>query len=174
MLVAPEILRDDQQLFGSRVVLIGGSHSGSADQWLTPSGVRSGVELLTNAVRYSPLQAASTGLAAELRYRTGALLLFAAFILFDRYFRLLIALAISIGTVFLFTSAWLRLFEDLRAFDAIEAAILLMVIYKALKAVINLGTDIRERRRHFPTGWRGALFTLRAACLKPEQIDGEH
>jgi hypothetical protein len=82
--------RDDLGLFGGRVVLIGATHSGAGDFWLTPSGVLPGVEMLANIVRYTPLEP-GTGIGAEIAYRVLGLLLFAAFVVFGWCLRGLVA-----------------------------------------------------------------------------------
>ena len=82
MLLDPEVDRDDRRLFTGRIVLIGATHSGSGDFWLTPGGVLPGVELLANTIHYAPLDA-DDGLGSELAFRALTVLLFGIFVVLD-------------------------------------------------------------------------------------------
>jgi CHASE2 domain-containing sensor protein len=150
-----ELARDDQRLFGGRVVFIGASHPSSGDFWLTPVGVISGVEMIANTVRFAPLQAE----APTRLHRAAAVVLFAAFALLGWYCRWLVALFLSAIVALACLVAMINGFDDLRAFDVVEAAIVMMLVYKALEAVLDLVADVRFR----PAGTSNVLL---AACLR--------
>jgi hypothetical protein len=86
MVLDPDIARDDRRLFFGRVALIGATHSGTSDFWLTPGGVLPGVELLANTVHYAPRDSAY-GAGSEIAYRALAILLFAIFVVASWWLR---------------------------------------------------------------------------------------
>lgn len=150
-----ELARDDQRLFAGRVVFIGASHPGSGDFWLTPAGVIPGVEMLANTVRFAPLQAA----APTALHRLAAVVLFVAFAVLGWYCRALVAVFLSALVALAFLVALINGFDDLRAFDVVEAAIVMMLVYKALEAVLDFVADVRFR----PAGTTNVFL---AACLR--------
>ena len=166
LLLTPGVALDERNLFAGRIVLIGATHSAAGDNWLTPAGARSGVELLANTVRFWPMQNESTGPFVQFAMRAGAILFFAMFVLFDWRFRPVVALFATIFAVLALVSIAVGLFDTYRVFDVIEAAILLAIVYKALKTTFDFIADLRAQRRDFPRGWRGAFMTFRAACLR--------
>lgn len=69
LLRAPETL-DRAQFFTDRIVLVGGTYSGSGDIWVTTRGVMPGVELIANTVQFAPLQLGEARLeSAQKRHR---------------------------------------------------------------------------------------------------------
>ncbi len=166
LVLDPEIARDDARLFGGRVVLIGSTHASAGDFWLTPSGVLPGVELLANTIRYAPLQDSEQGGRARLAYRLTALLLFACVVFAEWRLRGLAALVVSTACVLASVAAALALFGYLGVFDAVEAAILLVIVYKALETGLGFIEHFKAKRRRFSPGLNGWFQTLLATCLR--------
>lgn len=166
-LLDPELARDDGQLFGGRVVLIGATHASAGDAWLTPAGVYPGVELLAHTVRFAPLQRAA-GPAAEIAQRAKALLFFALFTAAAWWLRGVVALLAALLAALLVVAVAAGRFEDFAIFDALEAGILLTVAWHALRAVADFVVDWRELRAEAPEGVQGWLRTLRAVCIRPD------
>jgi CHASE2 domain-containing sensor protein len=166
LVLDPAIARNDAGLFGGRVVFIGSTHPGAGDFWLTPSGVRPGVELLANTVRYAPLQRAPQSTTQRLAYRVLSLLLFALFIYFERKLRGTLAYAVTTGAVLAVVAIVLAAFGDLGVFGALEAAILLVILYKALDVAFSFVAEARSKRRQFDAGWRGWAHTALALCRR--------
>lgn len=150
-----ELARDDQRLFAGRVVFIGSSFPSSGDFWLTPAGVIPGVEMLANTVRFAPLQTE----APTWLHRAGAVALFVAFAVLGWYCRALVALFLSAVVALGFLLIAVDRFDDLRAFDVLEAAVVMMLVCKALQAVLNFIADVRFR----PAGTTNVFL---AACLR--------
>lgn len=167
MLLDPKMAHDGHQLFAGRVVFIGTSHSAAGDFWLTPAGAFPGVELLANTVRFWPLQGKAVGPVAQTGLRAGAILLFAMFAFADWYLRPVIAIVATAAGVLALIGVAIRLFHDYRVFDLIETAILLAIIYKALRTILDFIAGITMQRQDFPRGWRGVLMTLKNACVRP-------
>lgn len=167
VLLDPDVEVDSEQLFAGRVVFIGASHASSGDFWLTPGGARPGVELLANTVRYAPLRA-KPGVATEVGYRTNALVLFTCFAALAWWLRGLVAAFAAILVALAYVSAAIGLADYYRVFDALEAAILLMVVYKALEVVVEFVVDWRRVRADHPAGWAGWWRTLKAACVRQD------
>ncbi len=166
LVLDPEIARDDARLFGGRVVLIGSTHASAGDFWLTPSGVLPGVELLANTIRYAPLQETERGSRARLAYRLTALLLFVIFAYAEWRLRGLAALAVCTAGVLAIVAIALGLFGYLGVFDALEAAILLVIVYKALETGLGFIEHFKSKRQRFQPGPGGWFRTLCATCLR--------
>lgn len=166
-LLDPELARDDVQLFGGRVVLIGATHASAGDLWLTPAGVYPGVELLAHSVRFAPLQH-EAGPAGAIAQRAKTLLFFALFCAAAWWLRGVVALVAAILAALLVVTLATGVFGDFTIFDALEAAILLTVAWHALRALADLAADWRELRREEPEGVRGWLRTLRAVCIRQD------
>jgi CHASE2 domain-containing sensor protein len=149
------------------VVVIGATHPGSGDFWLTPSGVRPGVEMVANSIRYAPVQGGNQSLAQRLGYRALALFLFGTFILFERKLRGLPATVLSVGTALVTIAVVMSVTQTLAVFDALEAAILLIVLYKALDVIGEAISEVCRTRERFGPGWKGRGETL-AALLRRE------
>jgi hypothetical protein len=173
LLLDPEIARDDASLFGGRVVLIGATHTGAGDFWLTPSGVLPGVEMLANIVRYTPLEPGS-GFGAEIAYRALGLLLFAVFVVFGWYLRGLVAFVAAVFAALIFVAVAIGGWDYFRVFEALESAIVLTVLYTFLLALLNLVEDFKWRWQGFAPGkrrfWQPSRFgrTLRAVCVRED------
>ncbi|HEX9773485.1 MAG TPA: CHASE2 domain-containing protein [Steroidobacteraceae bacterium] len=163
LVLDPEIARDDAGLFGGRVVLIGATHTGGGDFWLTPSGVLPGVEMLANIVRYTPLEP-GTGIGAEIAYRALGLLLFAVFVVFGWYLRGLVAFFLGIAAALLIVAVAIGGWDYFRVFEALEAAIVLTVLYMFVQAVLDLIEDFRRQWKDFAPGKRRFWQTLCAVC----------
>jgi hypothetical protein len=168
MLLDPEIDRDDERLFAGRVVLIGATHSGTGDFWLTPGGVIPGVELLANTVHYA-LVDSSDGAGSEIAYRALAVLLFGIFVVptwrlrgiaafFSGVFVALVVVAIVIG-------GW----NYLRVFESLESAIWLSVVYFGLQATLDLIQDLFAQWKSLAPDRCRLWRTLRAACVQDEE-----
>jgi CHASE2 domain-containing sensor protein len=173
MLLDPELARDDARLFHDRVVFIGATHPSSGDFWMTPSGVRPGVELLANTVRYTPLQGARHGWAENLAYRTVALLLFALFVIAEWWLRGLGAVVAITSGVLAFVALLLALFDSLLVFDALEAAILLSIVYKIVEAAGTFFEELRERRPQFTAGRIGGMQAFFAGWRREHKSSGQ-
>ena len=141
-LLDTELARDDAQLFGRRIVIIGASHAGTSDFWLTPSGVLPGVELLANAIRYSTLRT-PTGPAAELVYRIATLVLFAMFALLAFWLRGVAAVACSIIGGFAVVALAVGIWDYFGIFEALEAAILLTLFYGFFTVLLTTFAESR-------------------------------
>lgn len=166
LLLDPEIARNDAALFGGRVVVIGATHPGSGDFWLTPSGVRPGVEMVANAVRYAPVQRGSQSHAQRLGYRALALLLFGTFILFERKLRGVPATVLTVGTALVTIAVAMTVTRNLAVFDALEAAIVLVVLYKALEVVGAAIAEVRTTRERCRPGIQGWWETAVSLCRR--------
>ncbi len=167
MLLAPGMEIDGATLFGGRVVFIGATYPNSGDFWLTPSGVLPGVELLANTVRHAPLRT-QAGLAAEIGYRLNALVLFAVFAAAAWWLRGLVAVTAIMLFALVYVSTAIGLFDHYAVFDALEAAIVLTIVYKALEVVVESVVDWRNMRGDHPRGPRGWWQTLKAACVRQD------
>jgi len=168
-----EVARDDAGLFGGRVVFIGATHPSASDFWLTPSGVLPGVELLANTVRFAPLQHELPGWAAQLAYRVAALLLFAVFAYSQWRLRGVAALIVSSAVTVALVAFAIERYDAFRIFDAVEAAILLMILYKALEFALEYVDDVKAAYAKLPPGrWRW-LRTLGAAVVREHPPSAE-
>jgi CHASE2 domain-containing sensor protein len=169
LLLEAEIVRNDARLFGGRVVFIGATHASAGDFWLTPSGVLPGVELLANVVRFAPLQVENQGGPAQLAYRSTALLLFVVFACLQWWLRGLAALVVATIFTLVVVAVAIERYDNFGVFDAVEAAILLMVAYKALEFVFKYIDDVKTARARLAPGrWRW-LRTLRAAFVREHE-----
>jgi CHASE2 domain-containing sensor protein len=166
LLLDPEIARDDAALFHRRVVVIGATHPGSGDFWLTPSGVRPGVEMVANSIRYAPVQRSHQSLAQRLGYRALALFLFGTFIFFERKLRALPATILTVGVAFVTIAIVMSVAQSLALFDALEAAILLIVLYKALDVIGESINEVCRTRERFGPGWKGWRKTAATLCRR--------
>ena len=162
LLLDPERARHDAELFGGRIVIIGASHSGSGDSWLTPAGVLPGAELLANTVRYTPLSL-PTGLLADIKFRFIVLLYFFLFAASAWWLRGLFALLASLIGALTITGVAVSLFNYYPVFEALKAAILLTILYKVLQSVFNLIEEGREMQGGSQTGCKAVL---KAVCLR--------
>ena len=166
LLLTPEISRNDARLFGGRVVFIGATHASAGDFWLTPSGVLPGVELLANTVRFAPLQGESQGRTARLVHRSTALLLFAVFACVQWWLRGLAALAVATIFTLVVVAVAIEGYDNFGVFDSIEAAILMMIAYKALEFLFEYVDEVKAAHaRLAPARWRW-LRTLCAAFVR--------
>lgn len=168
----PDMDRDDAWLFGGRVVLIGATHPASGDFWLTPSGVLPGVELLAHTVHLATLRTAP-GWRSALWFRAAAL---AGLLLFALIGLSLRGLAVAAGYVaggLLFVALPIWLWEYYRIFEALEVAVLLVVAWKFLQALLDLVEDWQLERALHPPGWRGRLATLWTTCRRPAGGDAD-
>lgn len=166
LLLDPEIARDDAALFHRRVVVIGATHPGSGDFWLTPSGVRPGVEMVANSIRYAPVQGSHQSLGQRLAYRALALFLFGTFIFFERKLRGLPATVLTVGTALVTIAVVMSVAQSLALFDALEAAILLIVLYKALDVIGEAINEVCRTRERFGPGWQGWRKTAATLCRR--------
>ena len=174
LLLDTQIARNDEQLFADRVVFIGATHAGSGDEWLTPSGVLPGVELLANTVRYLPDDSAVRGPSSVMVHRAVAILLFGLLVVLERRFRGMVALVIGTACMLAVVAVGLALFDDLAVLDSVEAAILLVILYKALETVLEFVADCRSLRSGYPRGWKGAFRTMGAACLREPEASRQN
>jgi len=168
MLLNPEVDRDDRRLFTGRVVLIGATHSGSGDFWLTPGGVLPGVELLANTIHYAPLDE-DDGLGAEIAYRALTVLLFGIFVAATWWLRGIVAFFAGIFAALLVVAIAIGGWNYFRVFEALESAIWLSVLYFALQASLDLIEDLIWRWKSFAPGRYRLLRALRAACVQEEE-----
>lgn len=167
----PVLDRDDGWLFGGRVVLIGATHPGFGDFWLTPNGVLPGVELLAHTVRFATLRTAP-GWRADAAHRTAVLAAFILFVAIGQYLRGMAAALAYLTAGLLFVVLAIRLWGYYRVFEALEVALLLMVLYKIVQAMLDMVEDWKQERRLRPAGCRGRLGTLWAICRKPDSGGG--
>jgi CHASE2 domain-containing sensor protein len=167
MLLDPAIERDDRRLFAGRVVLIGATHSGAGDFWLTPGGVLPGVELLANTVYYSPLDSGS-GVGSEIAYRALGILLFAIFVAAAWWLRGIVAFFAGVFAALLVVAIAIGGWNYFRVFESLETAIWLSVLCFALQATLDLVEDLRWRWKTFAPGKHRLWRTLRAACVQDE------
>lgn len=176
LLLDPEVARDDQALFAGRIVFLGATHESSGDRWLTTAGVLPGVELLANAVRYAALRSQETTRKTELVRRIATLALFMLFVIIDWYFRGVARVAVALAASMAFVVLAIGVFDDLRAFETLAAAVVMMIVYKGAEAVLEFLADVKAEtdRRH--VGLRGlpAAFaeTLSAAARRPHAKTG--
>lgn len=166
LLLDPELARNDDALFGERIVIIGASHSGSGDLWLTPAGVLPGAELLANTVRYTP-PSSQTGLLADIKFRFIVLLYFFLFVAAAWWLRGLVALLTSIVGALIITGVTVSLYNYYPAFEALKAALLLVIIYKAAQTVFNLVGECRETHGRSEAGWKTVVKTVCTHDRKP-------
>jgi CHASE2 domain-containing sensor protein len=171
LLLDAELARDDAQLFGGRIVIIGASHAGTSDFWLTPSGVLPGVELLANAIRYSTLRAA-TGPGAELVYRIAALGLFAMFALQAFWLRGVAALLCSIIGGLTVVALAVGIWNYFGIFEALEAAILLTLFYATFNALLKTFAECRAGVLDIPSGPGSVSGVLRVVFFKRKSTGG--
>ncbi len=169
MLLDPQLARDDAQLFANRVVFIGATHRGAGDDWITASGVLPGVELLANTVRFAPLESDAAGRAGNIVHRAVTLLLFGLLVVIERRFRGLVALGIGTACMLAVVAIGLGSFQDLAVLDSVEAAILLVILYKAIETVLEFVADFRALRGRYPRGAKGMFRALGAACLRDQE-----
>jgi len=170
LLLDPELARDDARLFGGRVVFIGASHARSGDFWLTPSGIYPGVELLANIVRFATVQADTTGRAAQLGHRLIALALFVVFAWLGWQRRGQVAVVLATALAVAYLAVAVGAFDDFAAFDVLEAAILMIIVYKAAESVLDFCGVLQTEWRRAAKGphWYSRLLrTLAAASRKP-------
>jgi hypothetical protein len=169
LVLDPEVARNDAQLFGGQVVFIGATHVSAGDFWLTPSGVLPGVELLANTVRFAPLQVEMKGGTAQLAYRLAALLLFVVFAYSQWRLRGMVALFVSTGVALAVVAFAIERYDAFRVFDALEAAILMMILYKAAEFLLEYFDELREVHARSPAGQRRWQATLRAAVVRDHE-----
>lgn len=166
LLLDQELARDDTALFQERVVFIGATHPGSGDFWLTPSGVRPGVEMVANAVRYAPVQHGGQTTVARLGYRVLSLSLFFMFVVLERKLRGIPATALTLLITLATIAAVMEITQSLAVFDALEAAILLVILYKALEMLCEAVVDIRRTHARHGRGKNGWKRTMLALCRR--------
>jgi CHASE2 domain-containing sensor protein len=147
LVLDPDFARDDRRLFGGRVVFIGSSHSDTRDFRLTPSGVRPGVELLANAVRFAALQAPWDH-DSDWHYKAVVLFAFVLLAATGWFFNkpLGLLLQVVVGLISLVIAA--NSFGYYLYFDALEDAIALALLFSALEALLSIrGTLCRAFRQ---------------------------
>jgi CHASE2 domain-containing sensor protein len=166
LLLTPEISRNDARLFGGRVVFIGATHASAGDFWLTPSGVLPGVELLANTVRFAPLQVEMHGRTAQLAYRAAALLLFVIFACSQWWLRGLLALVVSSICALVLVAFAIDRYEAFGVFESVEAAIIMMILYKAAEFLLEYFDEVKSACARSPTSWRDWRNTLRALLVR--------
>ncbi len=132
----PAVARDDAGLFGGRVVLIGATHSGSGDVWMTPGGAIPGVELLANAVHYAPL-ATGEGRGGEIAFRALVLVFFVGYVALGLCLSGLMAFLIGLVYTFLVVAVAIRGFGFFRVFESLESAIVLTVLFLGMRALFD-------------------------------------
>ena len=169
LVLDPQVSRNDARLFGGRVVFIGATHASAGDFWLTPSGVLPGVELLANTVRFAPLQVETRGGTAQLAYRLAALLLFAIYAYSQWRLRGLIALLVSTGVTLALVAFAIERHDAFRVFDAVEAAILMMILYKAAEFLLEYFDELRAVHARSPARPGRWVRTLRAAVVRDHE-----
>lgn len=169
LLVDDKIARNDARLFGGRVVFIGATHASAGDFWLTSSGVLPGVELLANTVRFAPLQSESRDGSAKLAYRSIALLLFVVFACLQWWLRGLAALVVATIFTLVVVAIAIERYDNFGVFDSVEAAILLMIAYKALEFVFEYIDDVKAACARPAPGRRRWWRTLRAAFIREHE-----
>ena len=169
LLLNPEISRNDAGLFGGRVVFIGATHASAGDFWLTPSGVLPGVELLANTVRFAPLQMENEGGTARLSYRLTALLLFVVFACLQWWLRGLAALAVATIFTLMVVAVAIERYDNFGVFDSVEAAILLMIAYKALEFLFEYVDDVKGAHARLAPGRLRWWWTLCAAFVREHE-----
>jgi CHASE2 domain-containing sensor protein len=170
LLLDPELARDDARLFGGRAVFIGASHARSGDFWLTPSGIYPGVELLANIVRFATVQAETSGWAAQLGHRCIALALFLVFAWLGWQRRGQVAVVLATVLAVAYLAVAVGAFDDFAAFDVLEAAILMFIVYKAAESVLDFCGVLQSEWRRAAKGprWYSRLVrTLAAASRQP-------
>jgi CHASE2 domain-containing sensor protein len=164
MLLNPELEIDSEQLFGARTVLIGATHPAARDYWLTPSGVLPGVEVIANTIRFLDLQDAGKRSRGWQRFATLVFYVFFAVSMWR--LRGLPKLFVLVAGTLALVAVAIGAFGFYGVFDALEAAIVLAVLYKA---AIELGTMIEDVREHWHTS-RGKphrlLQTLKAVSTR--------
>jgi len=168
LVLDPDIARDDRRLFSGRVVLIGATHSGSGDFWLTPGGVLPGVELLANTVHYAPLDSAY-GAGSEIVYRMLAIFLFAIFVAASWWLRGIVAFFVGVFAVLLVVAIAIFGWDYFRVFESLESAIWLTVLYVGLQALLDLIEDFIWRWKSFAPGRYRFWRTLRAVCVQEDE-----
>ena len=161
-----QIDRDDAWLFGDRVVLIGATHPASGDFWLTPSGVLPGVELLAHTVRLAPLRTAP-GAGSAFRLRVAVLVAFLLFAAIGLVLRGLAMMAAYVTGGLLFVAVPIWFWEYYRVFEALEIAVLLVIVWKFCQALLDMIEDWKCERAKQVAGWRGRFATFWATCRRP-------
>jgi hypothetical protein len=161
-LLDPGIARDDSSLFTGRVVLIGATHADGGDQWLTPTGVVPGVELVASTILYAALKPAE-GFAAEATRRLVGVLLFFLFAATIWYLKGIVRplALITIGLLSTFTALELGWFGFL---SALESALVLTLAFEAIRLLIDTGVDLRDGWREY--GDTEQLATTRAHAAR--------
>jgi CHASE2 domain-containing sensor protein len=153
VLLDPAIARDDSSLFTNRVVLIGATHADGGDQWLTPSGVIPGVELVASTILYAPLKP-DDGFLAEFWRRLGGILLFVAFAATAWFMkgaiRLVMFMVIGLGT----TPIALK-FGWFGFLDALESAVFLTIAYEAIRLGVDFLADLRDGWQEYGVAQHG-------------------
>jgi CHASE2 domain-containing sensor protein len=142
--------RDDHALFSDRVVLIGGTRSGSADSWRTPVGALSGVEVMANTIRFVPGQ-----LRESHHHLLNSLVFFGIFCGLQMLLRPIVAIAVGIAfcaIVIYFAGPYVTL-------DAFQSAIILFVELTIIEECIRLWLDARA------LGWK---FLVANHLRRPE------
>lgn len=167
----PDVARDDAWLFGNRVVIIGATHAASGDFWLTPSGVLPGVELIAHTVRLSTLRSAP-GWRASLAHRAAVLAGFLLFVAIGWWLRGLAAALAYVAGGLLYVAVPIWIWDYYLVFEALEVAILLVLAYKFLQALLDMIEDWKSERSKREPGLRGGLETLWATCRKPASGEG--
>jgi CHASE2 domain-containing sensor protein len=164
LLLEPGLQVDTGQLFTGRTVLLGATHPAARDYWLTTGGVLPGVELIANTVRYLDVQgpASRNGWAR----RAVALVFFAFFAVATWRLRGLPKLVVLIAGTLLLVAVAITAFHFYAVFDALEAAIVLTVLYKAAVELCNVIEDARHHWRENRGRSRRLLRTLKAVSTR--------
>jgi len=172
----PAIARDDSSLFAGRVVLIGATHADGGDQWLTPVGVLPGVELLANTIRYARLKP-TDGLWAEFARRAFAFVLFLGFVAILQCLKgaarpIAFVLLGLIPTFVALKLGWIGFL------DALETAVLLTIVYEAVRLLVDSGVDFRDGWRDYAVAEHPAKTRLghavKKCCWRDAEPSGAH
>ena len=146
LLLDRDVLREDDALFGQRIVLIGATHLGAGDLWLTPSGIYSGVEMLANTIRYAAVRT-EAGPGFQIGYRATALFLFVLFVICAWALHGGVALLGCAAAAFATVASAIWVWDYFRVFDALESAILLALAFTATQGVFDVIEWIRDGPR---------------------------
>ena len=189
MLLAPNVARNDVALFADRVVLIGATHQDAGDVWLTPRGIIPGVELLASIIHFSPLTL-DDAVVSTRQWRTTTVIVFLLLALGTWWLTGIATVAGVILGMLILTGVAVGVFEWFWFFDAVAAALTLMLAYEATRAVIELGMRVRAEMRPPPhttpaadtpraaeshggeSTKRGFLKALGRSCIRKELLTG--
>jgi hypothetical protein len=99
--------------------------------------------------------------------------LFALFVISEYWLRGLGAVLAITGGVLAVVALLLALFDSLLVFDALEAAILMAIAYKALETMGQFVEKLYQRRPRFPAGPGGCVRAFFAAWRREHKVTGQ-